>query len=99
MMCSACAGVNGIRGKEFQSAAFEHGFETAPQAYQADAHPRGVTAVLFTTQLCFFPPSKDVIPFLSVQLTYRDDPSASSTVKVVRLACSWWLGVAKVLTL
>ena len=79
---SACAGTDVIRVKEFQSATFEHGTGSAAQVYRADAHPRDVTAVLFTTQLCFFPPSKDVIPFLSVQLKYTDGPPGSNTVKV-----------------
>ena len=71
-----------IRVKEFQSATFEHGSNSPAQAYREDAHPRDVTAVLFTTQLCFFPPSKDVIPFCSVQLIYTDGPPGSNSVKV-----------------
>ena len=78
----ARAGTDVIRVKEFQSATFEHGSGSPAQAYRADAHPRDVTAVLFTTQLCFFPPSKDVIPFLSVQLKYTDGPPGSHSVKV-----------------
>ena len=78
----ACAGTDVIRVKEFQSATFEHGSDTPAQAYREDAHPRDVTAVLFTTQLCFFPPSKDVIPFCSVQLKYTDGPLGSNSVKV-----------------
>lgn len=78
-----------IRVKEFQSATFEHGSNSPAQAYREDAHLRDVTAVLFTTQLCFFPPSKDVIPFLSVQLKYTDGPPGSNSVKVnARTACS-----------
>ena len=34
-----------------------------------------ITAVLFTMQLCFFPPWEDCIPFLSVQLRYSDAPN------------------------
>ena len=70
-----CAGTDQIRVKEFQCATFEHGSASPSQAYEADAHPRDVTAVLFTTQLCFFPPWKDLIPFLSVQLKYSDAPN------------------------
>jgi len=69
-----CAGTDQIRVKEFQCATFEHDSASPAQAYEADAHPRDVTAVLFTTQLCFFPPWKDLIPFLSVQLRYSDAP-------------------------
>jgi len=70
-----CVGTDQIRVKEFQCATFEHDSASPPQAYEADAHPRDVTAVLFTTQLCFFPPWKDLIPFLSVQLRYSDAPN------------------------
>ena len=84
---SVCTGTDVIRVKEFQSATFEHGSASAAQVYPEDAHPRDVTAVLFTTQLCFFPPSKDFIPFLSVQLKYTDGPTGSNAVKVGYPTC------------
>ena len=68
--------------KEFQCATFEHASSAAPQTYSADISPRDVTTVMFTTQLCFFPPWKEVIPFLSVQLKYANSPSCSNKVKV-----------------
>ena len=68
--------------REFQCVTFEHANSAAPQTYSADISPRNVTAVLFTTQLCFFPPWKEVIPFLSVQLKYANSPGCSDKVKV-----------------
>jgi hypothetical protein len=72
--------------KEFQCVTFEHASSAAPQTYSADISPRDVTTVVFTTQLCFFPPWKEVIPFLSVQLKYANSPGCNDKVKVGTLA-------------
>lgn len=61
---------------------FEHSSSAPAPVYGPDMDPRDMTALHFTTQLCFFPPWKEVIPFVSVQLKYTNHPSRSNIVKV-----------------
>ena len=49
-----------------------------------DDSPENIEAVIFTTQLCFFPPWKELIPFASCQITYRNHPTVPDTVQASR---------------
>ena len=70
--------------KEFHTAEFEHPSWAPARDYPEDDSPEHIEAVIFTTQLCFFPPWKELIPFASCQITYRNHPTIPDTVQASR---------------
>ena len=67
--------------KEFHTAEFEHPSGAPARDYPEDDSPENIEAVIFTTQLCFFPPWKELIPFASCQITYRNHSTVPDTVQ------------------
>ncbi len=78
--------------KEFHTAEFEHPSGAPVRDYPEDDSPENIEAVIFTTQLCFFPPWKELIPFASCQITYQNHPTVPDTVQASRAHQSDFLG-------